>query len=257
MRMTTARLLLAGALALSTALPVAAEEPTLNFDTMTTSERDAFGRAVRSYLLENPEVIFEAIQILEERRNDAKAAADSSLVEQNAEALYADGYSWVGGNPDGDVTIVEFSDYRCGYCKRAHPQVQAVLEADPNVRLIVKEFPILGEDSVAAGRMAMAALDVDPSLYGALNDELMRFEGSLTEALAYRIAADVGYDIAALKERAGSDEIENRMRQNYALADTLGIEGTPSFVIGGRIMRGYIETDAMLAAVEEARSGGD
>ncbi|MBK0397982.1 thioredoxin domain-containing protein [Limibaculum sp. M0105] len=253
MKRLTASLAVAAAITLP-ALPASAQEAGLDFRGMNVEERAAFGEAVRAYLLENPEVIYDAIRILEQRRNAAAASADRDLVIAHSGALFDDGHSWVGGNPDGDVTIVEFSDYRCGYCKRAHPHVQAVLEADPNVRLIVKEFPILGPDSVAAARMAMAALELDPEKYEDLNHELMEFQGNLTEAAAYRIAADAGYDLTELKERAASEAVTEKIGANHELADALGIQGTPSFIIGGEIVRGYVEADAMLAAVDRARA---
>lgn len=251
-RLTTS-LLVAGVLMLP-ALPAGAQATGFDVTSMTPIERAAFGEAVRGYILENPEVIFDAIRILEERRNMAAASADRDLVLANAKALFEDGFSFVGGNPDGDVTIVEFSDYRCSYCKRAHPHVQAVLEADPNVRLIVKEFPILGPDSLAAARLALAAHDIDPAKFARLNHDLMEFRGNLTEAVAYRLAADAGFEIETLKERAASPDITERIGANHALADALGIQGTPSFIIGGQVVRGYIETDAMLAAIDQARA---
>ena len=152
------------------------------------------------------------------------------------------------------MTVVEFSDYRCGYCKKAHPEIQALVESDPNVRLVVKEFPILGPDSVAAARMALAALQLDPDRFGALNDALMSFEGGLTEATAYQIAAHAGYDIPALKEAAASDAVSQAVAANYALARDLGLEGTPAFIIGNQIVRGYIPLEQMQAAVEQTRA---
>ncbi len=160
----------------------------------------------------------EAIQVLEARRASDARKVDSEMIATHGQQLFHDANSWVGGNPDGDVTLVEFSDYRCGYCKQAHPELQELLRRDPNIRLVVKEFPILGPDSVAAARMATAALDLDRSKYGALNDALMSFEGQLTEAAAYQIANHAGYDIAALKARAASAEIEARIGDTYALA---------------------------------------
>jgi protein-disulfide isomerase len=221
---------------------------------MTAVERDAFRAEVRAYLLEHPEVLMEAIQVLEARRAADTLTADSELIARNGEQLFHDPNSWVGGNPDGDVTLVEFSDYRCGYCKKAHPELQELLRRDPNIRLVVKEFPILGPDSVTAARIATAALDLDPSKYGALNDALMSFEGQLSEAAAYQIANNVGYDLAALKARAASAEIEARISDTYALAREMGLQGTPSFVLGNRIIRGYLPVDQLLTAVAEARA---
>ena len=221
---------------------------------MTETEREALRTEIRAYLLEYPEVLMEAINILEARRKVDSQQAEAALIAANSEQLYNNPNSWVSGNPDGDVTLVEFADYRCGYCKKAHPEVRELLKRDPNIRLVVKEFPILGPDSMAAARMAQAALDVDPASFEALNDALMRFEGQLTEAIAYQIADRVGYDIAALKERAASAEIEARIGDNYALARAMRLKGTPSFILGNQIIRGYVPLDRMLAAVAEARA---
>ena len=249
----TATLALALALALPGLAP-AQQQSRPALSGMTEAEREAFRSEVRAYLLEHPEVLMEAIQVLEARRDADALNVDSEMIATHGEQLFHDANSWVGGNPDGDVTLVEFSDYRCGYCKQAHPELQELLRRDPNIRLVVKEFPILGPDSVVAARMATAALDLDRSKYGTLNDALMRFEGQLTEAAAYQIANHAGYDIAALKARAASAEIEARIGDTYALARALGLEGTPSFVLGNQIIRGYLPIDRMLAAVADARA---
>ena len=225
-----------------------------DMENLSDAERNAFRAEVRAYLLENPEVIFEAIQILEQRREQESQAADRELVANNASALFDDGFSFVGGNPNGDVTIVEFLDYRCGYCKRAHPVIEELLERDPNIKLVVKEFPILGPNSVNAGKMALAALDVDRGRYKALNDALMSYQGDLTETVAYRLAGEVGYDIAALRDRAESGEIDDRLAQNYQLAQALGVQGTPAFVVGQEIIRGFLPIEDMIDVVEAARS---
>ena len=247
---------LLSSLVIATTLAMAgtATSQSLDFSGMSEEERAAFRDEVRSYLLENPEVIFEAIQILEQRRELASRQADRDLIAAHSEAIFNDGFSYVGGNVDGDVTVVEFLDYRCGYCKRAHPEVQEMLDRDPNIRLVVKEFPILGPDSVAAGKMALAALEADASRYKELGDALMTYPGNLTEEAAYRIAGDLGYDIAELKERAGSTEVDDLINRNYQLAQALGIQGTPAFVIGSEILRGYLPVNDMMKVVESARA---
>ncbi|MEM9146663.1 MAG: DsbA family protein [Pseudomonadota bacterium] len=221
--------------------------------TLDEAQRNALHGEIRAYLLENPEIIMEAIQVLEQQRRDAERFAERGLVDGHREALFNNPHDWVGGNPEGPITLVEFSDYRCGFCKRAHPIIAELLERSPDVRLVVKEFPILGPDSVTAGRMAMAAHDLEPEKYKALNDALMTYRGNLTEAAAYRIANEVGYDIAALKAHAGSDEIDARLRQNYELASALGVQGTPSFVLENQILRGFLPLEDMLARVAQAR----
>jgi protein-disulfide isomerase len=225
-----------------------------NISNMTDVEREVFRAEVRAYLLDNPEVILEVIDLLEARGRADSQQADAELIAANSELLYNDPNAWVAGNPDGDVTLVEFADYRCGFCKKAHPELMELLKRDPNLRLVLKEFPILGPDSTAAARMALAAIDLDPSKFEALNDSLMRFDGQLNEAIAYNIASIEGYDVAALKDRAASPEIEALIEDNYALARTLGLQGTPSFILGNQIIRGYIPLDKMIAAVAEARA---
>lgn len=237
--------------AMLTATPAMADP--LDLDAMTAEDRAAFRAEMRAYLLENPEVIMEAIQILEQRRQVAEQQADRDIVLAQAQALYEDGFSYVAGNPDGDVTVVEFLDYRCGFCKRAHPMVEELLDRDPNVRLIVKEFPILGPDSVTAGKMAMAALEMDKTKYSDLHDQMMTYRGNLTEQVAYRLAAELGYDVAELKSRAGSEQIDDQLQQTYQLAQALGVQGTPAFIVGTEVIRGFLPIEDMLAAVEEAR----
>lgn len=231
---------------------IAAAEP-LDLGNMSEEDRAAFREEVRSYLRENPEVILEAIEILEDRRASAAQASDRQMIEARADQLFGDGFSWVAGNPDGDVTIVEFLDYRCGYCKKAHPVVEELLERDGDVRLIVKEFPILGPDSVAAGRMALAALELDAEKFAPLHHALMDFEGNLTDEAAYRLAEEAGYDPQELRSLAESSEIDDRLQQNYQLAQALGLQGTPAFVVGNEIIRGYLPLEQMLGVVREAR----
>lgn len=220
---------------------------------LSQSQRQQLRAEVRAYLLENPEIILEALQILEERRAVEALEADRDLVSSNYQAIFEDGHSFVGGNPDGDVTLVEFSDYRCGFCKQAHPDIARILEADPNVRLIIKEFPILGPDSVAAGRMAIAAQELDPSLYASLNDALMSYPGNLTERSAYRIAENEGYDVDELRELAASDDTTVKLEANYRLAQTMGIRGTPGFIVGDEIIRGLMPASDLLALIREER----
>ena len=144
--------LIAPTLAAGLALPAAA----MDLKALTDEERALFRAEVRAYLMDNPQVIMEAVELLQAREAEQQAQADLNLVADNADALFNDGYSWVGGNPEGDITLVEFLDYRCGYCKRAHGEVAKLLESDGNSRLIVNELPILGEQAVIASRFAVA-----------------------------------------------------------------------------------------------------
>ena len=234
------------------ALPAAAFDVTA----MTAEEREAFRSEIRDYLLDNPEVLMEAIAVLEAREAESQALADAQMVSANAEALFEDGYSWVGGNPEGDVTIVEFLDYQCGYCRRAHPVIAELLETDGNIRLIVKEFPILGEESVRASRFAIATLLVEgDEAYAAYHDALMTMRGEMDIVPLTRLAVDMGFDAEAIAERAASEEVTRIIQENRALASRLAISGTPSFVIGGQLIRGFLPLDGMQEIIGVAREG--
>ncbi|MEM8698122.1 MAG: DsbA family protein [Pseudomonadota bacterium] len=222
---------------------------------LAADQRDLLREEIRAYLLEHPEVILEAIELLEERRESAATNADRALVASHSEAIFNDGYSHVGGNPEGDVTLVEFIDYRCGFCRRAHPEINELVETDPNLRVVVKEFPILGPESVAVGRMALAALEIDSDRYGALSDALMEHQGDLTETAGYLIAKQAGFNVSELKEAAQSETVAERLSMNYQLAQALGLQGTPSFILGGEIIRGYIPLAEMRDRISEARAG--
>jgi protein-disulfide isomerase len=235
-------------LAALAAAPLAAQDGALS-----PAQAEAVDARVRDYILRNPEIILEALQALEARRDEDRARDDAALIAANAEALFDDGYSHVFGAEDGDVTIVEFADYRCGYCKAAHPQIAELLATDPGLRVIHKELPVLGPDSVMAARVAMAALAIDPARYEQLNDALMRFRGTLDEATVFRLAAEAGLSEAALRTAMEDPAIADGIRSTYALARALGVEGTPSFVIGERIVRGYVQIEQMRALIEQAR----
>lgn len=223
--------------------------------TMSTPSVDPeFGEKVRAYLLQNPEVLIEALDILEARRRDQQAQADADLIASQADELYNDGASHVFGDPDGDVTIVEFADYRCGYCKAAHPQVAELLESDGDIRLILKEFPILGPESTLAARAALAGRRIDPERYADYHDAMMGWRGALDEDAIFALAKRVGYDEAALREEMEDPAIAEHIRDTYALARALGVEGTPSFVIGDRVVRGFVQIDQMRELVAEARA---
>lgn len=220
-------------------------------------DRETFGKAVREYLLENPEVIYEAIQILEQRRRVAEAAAEIDLVRANADALRNDGYSHVAGNPQGAITIVEFFDYRCGYCKRAHPDIKTLVRTNPDIRLVRKEFPILGPESVAAARAAMAALRQGGKVYEDFSDRMMSFGGALTDQVIDRLAERSGVDVARMREDMQRPEIEAALAKTKQLAQALRIGGTPTFVIGDKIVRGFVPLDEMTRVVQLARKAAD
>lgn len=222
---------------------------------MTETERAALHAEIRGYLLENPEIIMEVIAILDEKRVASEAANEAAFVADNADAIFDDGYSFVGGNPEGDFTIVEFVDYQCGFCRKSHPEVRELIEADGNIRIIVKEFPILGPGSELASRAAISTLISEgPEAYERLNDALMTLEGQVTEAGLDGVLAAVGVDADAVKAGMSSDEVTRRIQETRGLAQALQITGTPTFVFGDRMVRGYVALAQMRGLVEESRA---
>jgi len=222
---------------------------------MTDEERALFRAEVRAYLFDNPEVIMQAVEILQNREAEAQVQADIDLVSQNADALFDDGYSWVGGNPEGDIVLVEFLDYRCGYCKRAHSEVAELIESDGNIKLIVKELPILGDSSVLASRFAVSVKQVagDDS-YKAVHDALMAFNGDITMPTLRRLGSTFGLDMEAVEAKMDSDEVTAEISATRALAGALAISGTPTFVMQDELLRGYLPLEQMQARVADKRS---
>lgn len=243
---------LLAALALTTTLAA----PALAFDpaSMTEAEKAAFGEAVKAYLMENPEVLVEAIGVLEERQQAADVQNDKVLVQTNAEDIFNDGYSWVGGNPEGDVTVVEFMDYRCSYCRKAYDEVDKLLEKDGNIRFVVKEFPILGQESELSSRFAVAVQQLaGPEVYKQAHDALIAFRGAITLESLTRLASDLGQDPDPILKRMNEEEVTAVLRANHQLAERMRISGTPAFVIGGELMRGYAPAETMAQMVADQR----
>lgn len=242
------------ALAACLATPAAA----LDLDAMTDAEREAFRAEVRAYLLDNPEVLMEAIGVLEQRDAMAQAEADRMMARDNREALWNDGHSWVGGNPDGDVTIVEFVDYRCGYCRRAHPEVEALLEQDGNIRLIMKEYPILGESSLLSSQFAIAVQRLHgDDLYKDAHDALISLRADATPETLAQLAEGFGLDPQPIFDEMSSAEVARVIEENQALAQRMEISGTPTFVVGDELLRGYLPLAQMQGVVDEVRASDE
>lgn len=226
-------------------------------DAMTDAERTEFRAEVRAYLLENPEVLMEAIAVLENRQAQAEVLRDDQLVAMNMNALVDDGFSYVGGNPDGDITIIEFTDYRCGFCRRAHPEVAELIETDGNIRIITKEFPILGEQSVIASQFAVATMIVagDDS-YKLISDALINMRTDVTPASLTALASAFDLDGDAIMAEMDSQEVRDVLATNRALGDRMQITGTPTFVFGNQLVRGYVDLAQMRKIIDEEREDG-
>ncbi len=239
------------------ALIAALASPAAAFDisSMSEAEREAFRAEVRAYLLENPEVLSEAIEVLQQRQAEEAASQDLNLVKANEKDLFEDGHSYIGGNPDGDITVVEFIDYRCGYCRKAHAEVGQLIKSDGDIRYIVKEFPILGDQSVIAARFAIATLQVAGSeAYEKVNAGFYEdFRGDVSVETLTAFADGLGIDAEPILAHMDAPEVTKVIEENHLLAQRMQISGTPTFVMGGQMLRGYAPLDTLQAIVAEER----
>ena len=224
---------------------------------LTDAERTDFRAEVRAYLLENPEVLMEAIAVLESRQAEAETTRDERLATLNADALVNDGFSYEGGNLDGDITIVEFIDYRCSFCRRAHPEVAELISSDGNIRIITKEFPILGEQSVLASQFAVATKIVaGDAAYKQVSDALINLRSDVTPASLSSLASAFDLDTDAIFAEMESPAVQQVLANNRALGERMQISGTPTFVFGDQMVRGYVDLTQMRAIVEAERADG-
>ena len=221
---------------------------------MTEAERAAFRAEVKTYLLENPEVLVEAMNVLQGREEQAAADRDLEMLATNKDIIFNDAASFVGGNPNGDITVVEFVDYRCGYCRKAHEEVAELVKSDGNIRFVLKEFPILGEDSVTSSQFAISVLQLHgPEAYKKVHDALIALRGAPDGETLARLATDMGLDPAPVLERMKSPEVNDVIAANHALGTTMEISGTPTFVVDQTMVRGYVPLDGMRQIVEGQR----
>jgi len=209
-------------------------------------------KIVREYLMREPEIIYQALEELQRRQADAAAERQRTAVAANRAQLFEQSIDPVAGNPDGNVTVVEFFDYQCQYCRRVVPALQALLKEDQKLKLVFKEFPILGEASVTAARASLAARAQDR--YLPFHLALMGARDLSLDAIM-RLAESVGLDTERLASDMRSPEIEAQIQANYALAHELGIEGTPAFVVGDELIPGAVEKARLAQLIEEARTG--
>lgn len=215
------------------------------------ADRTALGKSIREYLLANPEVLVEAMQELERKQDSQRDAVAQKGVKENQNELYSDADSPVGGNPNGDVVMVEFNDYQCPYCKRAHQVVKSVTGADGKVKIIYKDLPILGEASRIAALAALAAIKQGKHL--ALHNALMEFTGKLDRDKILEIASSVGLDRAQLEKDMEDPKLKQIIERNMMLASALGIRGTPAFVVGKQFVPGAIDAATLKQLIADAR----
>lgn len=238
--------LLAGvaAVTLATLAPAAAE---------TQLDKAAIEKIVHDYLVANPEVLEEAMAALEKKQAAAASAGLAKTLEQKKGVLFDSARQVVLGNPDGDVTVVEFFDYNCGYCKRALSDMQALLDKDPKLRFVLKEFPVLGQGSTEAARVAVAVNRIAPTKYLEFHKRLLTGRGAADHAKAMEAALAAGVDAKALDKALADKEVAATIEEVYGLASSLGLSGTPSYVVGNEVVPGAIGLAKLSERVATAR----
>jgi protein-disulfide isomerase len=209
---------------------------------------------IRNYLIANPEIIRDAINELQRKEDQAEKVAQSKTIEDSRDLIFSSNRQVVLGNPKGSVTLVEFFDYNCTYCRRAQADMKKLLASNPDLKVVLKEFPVLGDGSVEAARVGIAVQMTAPDKYAAFHDELLGEPGQVNGERALAVAEDLGLDIDAIKAKIDSDEVKATISEVYELAGKLNLTGTPSYVTHKEVVVGAVGYDALKAKLEEART---
>jgi protein-disulfide isomerase len=217
-------------------------------------DRAGLDQAIHDYLMAHPEVVLDALKAAQQQA-DAQAAEQSrrTIATKQKELLNSPD-DLVQGNPKGNVTLVEFFDYRCPYCKQVEPSLDALLKEDGKLRIVYKEFPILGEASVYATRVALAAKK--QGKYAEFHRAMMATKGDINDETVLKVATSIGLDVSKIKADMSAPEIDKLIDTNYGLADALNIQGTPAIILGDNLIPGAIDLDTLRKDIAAARSGG-
>ena len=226
-------------------------------DEFSAPQKGEIERIVRDYLVAHPEVLQEAMAELEKRQTAAEAEKHKSAVKDNAKNLFSSPRQVVLGNPDGNVTFVEFFDYNCGYCKRAMNDMLTLLKDDPKLQVVLKEFPVLGPGSVEAAQVAVAVRMQDKTgkKYLDFHQRLLGGRGQADKAHALAAAKDAGFNMTQLEKDLASPEVKESLQESFKLAEALGLNGTPSYVIGNEVVIGAVGLPALQEKINTARCG--
>jgi protein-disulfide isomerase len=217
-------------------------------------DRAGLDQAIHDYLMTHPEVVVDALKAAQQQA-DAQAAEQSRrMISTKKKELFDSSDDLVRGNPKGDVTLVEFFDYRCPYCKQVQPSLDALLKEDGKLRIVYKEFPILGEASIFATRVALASKK--QGKYAEFHRAMMVMKGDISDAAVLNVATSIGLDINKVKADMSAPEIDKVIDANYALADALNIQGTPAIIVGETLTPGAVDLDTLRKDIAAARSGG-
>ena len=227
----------------------------MDINNLTNADRKVLQKEIRRYILENPDIIFEAADIVRKREAALEVQEDEELIQSNFNEIFYDNYSYVGGNPDGDITIVEFVDYKCGYCRKAAELVRELIAKDDNIRFVVKEFPILGEASLVSSKFAIAVKNIGgPEKYKVAHDILLALTAEPTEIYLRRIAKELELNPEELFEAMQSDLVTQEIDQTGELAQKLQISGTPTFILGDQFLRGFVPLEILSKAIQAERT---
>ena len=220
-------------------------------------QRSDIEKIVREYLIAHPEVLEEAMNELSKRQTAAEAAKHEAGVAKNADAIFNSPRNVTLGNKDGDVTFVEFFDYNCGYCKRAMTDMMDLMKADPKLKVVLKEFPVLSAGSVEAAQVGVAVRMQDPTgkKYLDFHQKLLTGRGAADKARAMAAAKEAGLDMGKLEKDLASAEVRNTLEENMKLAESMGMNGTPSYVIGKQVVIGAVGVEALREKISNARCG--
>ena len=213
-------------------------------------DKPAVETIVREYLMQNPEVIREALIELDRREKAAEEAARLKAVSDSSDVLFNSTRQVVLGNPEGKVTLVEFFDYNCGYCKRAHGDMTKLIENNPDLRIVLKEFPVLGQGSVEAAQVAVAVNAVAPEKYEAFHEALLMQRGQANREAALKAATDLGIKETDITKPGNAELAAETIEEVYSLANRLGLTGTPSYVIGNEVVMGAVGYDELNSKLE-------
>jgi protein-disulfide isomerase len=226
-------------------------------DEFSGAQRGEIERVVHDYLLAHPEVLQEAMSELEKRQSAADAAKHKAAVKKHEQTLFSSPHQVNLGNPQGNVTFVEFFDYNCGYCKRAMTDMMELMKADPKLKVVLKEFPVLSAGSVEAAQVGVAVRMQDPTgkKYLDFHQKLLTGRGAADKARAMAVAKEVGLDMAKLEKDLSSAEVRNTLEENFKLAEAMGMNGTPSYVIGKQVVIGAVGVENLREKISNARCG--
>lgn len=247
------RLLALALAAAALALPAAAPAPAQSF---SDPQKQEIQRIIKDYLIAHPEVLQEAVSELEKRQAAAEAGRAKEALSKHREALFHSPHQVVLGDPQGQTTLVEFFDYNCSYCKRALDDMLTLLKSDPKLRIVLKEFPVLGPASVEAAQVAIAVRMQDKTggkKYLEFHQKLLGTRGQADKARALAAAKDVGLDLARIEKDLQSPEVKATLEESMKLGEALGINGTPSYVVGETVVPGAVGVAMLKQQIELAR----